>query len=259
MIALFDMDGTLTPPREQITKNVVEALKRLAAFCKIGIISGSDRDYIMQQCESMFDMGGVPINSVDILPCNGTKLLRWEGSRFHLLHEADMLAEIGDRSYKKIMRWLFNHQAEISTLYPDINFTGTFFQYRGSLLNWCPIGRVADLTLRDDWKKWDQSWQIRETYMEELQKYLKVENIAVTVALGGTTSFDIYPNGWDKTYGLKHYTDEKVFFVGDKCQLGGNDWHLYSALQGLQRAWETNGPEDTIHIIDRIIEKISSP
>jgi phosphomannomutase len=258
MIALFDMDGTLTPPRKQITKNVVEALKRLAVFCKIGIISGSDRDYIIQQCESMFDMGGVPINSVDILPCNGTKLLRWEGNQFRLLHEADMLAKIGTTSYKKIMRRLFNHQAEISLLYPDVNFTGTFFQYRGSLLNWCPIGRVADDTTRYDWTCQDSEWKIRETYMDELQRYLKVEGIAVTVALGGATSFDIYPDGWDKTYGLKHYIDEKVFFVGDKCQVGGNDWHLYTALEGLQRAWETNGPEDTIRIIDRIIENISS-
>jgi len=169
-----------------------------------------------------------------------------------------MMAEIGVPSYKKIMRWLFNHQAELSMLYPNVNFTGTFFQYRGSLLNWCPIGRIANDTLRYGWTCQDDEWKIRETYMEELQKYLKAEDIAVTVALGGSTSFDIYPNGWDKTYGLKHYTDEKVFFTGDKCRIGGNDWHLYSALESQGNAWETTGPENTIDIIDIIIEKISS-
>ena len=258
MIALFDMDGTLTPPRKQITKNVVEALRRLTTICGIGIISGSDLDYIMQQCERMFDMGGVPINSVDILPCNGTKLLRWGGSQFDLLHEADMTKEIGPASYKKIMRWLFNHQAEISLLYPEVNFTGTFFQYRGSLLNWCPIGRIANDTLRYGWAHQDEQWKIRETYMEELQKYLKSEEIPATVALGGATSFDIYPDGWDKTYGLRHYAGQEVFFVGDKCRVGGNDWHLYSALNSEGNAWETTGPEETIKIIERIIEKASS-
>jgi len=256
-IALFDMDGTLTPPREKIEGFVISKLRELANISRIGIISGSDLDYIMQQLGPMFEIGGVPIDSVDILPCNGTKFLKWEQGNHKLIHEANMLEEIGTGSYKKIMRWLFNHQAELSMLYPDVDFTGTFFHYRGSLLNWCPIGRIANDTLRHDWTCQDNKWQIRETYMEELQKYLKAEKIPVTVALGGATSFDIYPNGWDKTYGLKHYAGYEVFFVGDKCSPGGNDWHLYSALESQGNAWETTGPEDTTSIITRLIDKLN--
>lgn len=256
-IVLFDMDGTLTPPRERVEDFVISKLRELTNISRVGIISGSDLDYIMQQLAPMFEIGGVPIDSVDILPCNGTKFLKWEQGSHKLIHEADMLAEIGEDSYKKIMRWLFNHQAEISILYPEINFTGTFFQYRGSLLNWCPIGRIANLTQRAEWKEQDRSWQIRETYMRGLQAYLKAEKIPVTVALGGSTSFDIYPNGWDKTYGLRHYTGHEVFFVGDKCKPGGNDWHLYSVLESQGNAWETAGPEDTTNIITQLIDKLN--
>ena len=49
-IVLFDMDGTLTPPREHLDYNLVETLSELSRYAKIGIVSGSDYDYIMQQC-----------------------------------------------------------------------------------------------------------------------------------------------------------------------------------------------------------------
>tara|TARA_B100000519_G_scaffold187220_1_gene183810 strand:+ start:3166 stop:3921 length:756 start_codon:yes stop_codon:yes gene_type:complete len=250
------MDGTLTPPREKITRKVIAKLRELSSFSRIGIISGSDLDYIKQQCWDMFEMGGVPIDNVDILPCNGTKLLRWKNSSFYVDHEADMLKNIGAVAYRKILSHVFTQQASIAMLYPDLPFTGTFFQYRGSLLNWCPIGRVANLEQRAAWKKWDKEYHIREVYMQELQKYISDNNIAVTVALGGTTSFDIYPHGWDKTYGLQHYENTQKFFIGDRCEEGGNDWHIYKELEPSGNAWCTQGPDNTIEIIDKLISKL---
>ena len=37
--------------------------------------------------------------------------------------------------------------------------------------------------------------------------------------LGGQISFDVFPQGWDKTYALKHLETEKIstiYFFGDK-------------------------------------------
>ena len=256
-VALFDMDGTLTLPREKINRRTIIALKSLSKYAKIGIITGSDLDYIHEQCDSLFGIGGIDIDKVDLLPCNGTKLLRWEGSSFKMLHEADMIQDIGRKSYRNIISKIFSWQSEIAMLYPDLPFTGTFVQYRGSLLNWCPIGRSANLEQREDWKKWDSDFAIRENYMDEIEKYISGHGIKATVALGGSTSFDIYPVGWNKTYGLKHYTGKDVFFVGDRCKPGGNDWHLYESLKKNNAAWETTCPDNTIEIIDEIIKKVS--
>ena len=79
----------------------------------------------------------------------------------------------------------------------------------------------------------------------------------VTFALGGSTSIDIYPCGWDKTHSLKHYTDEVCWFVGDKCTNSGNDRTIYEKLNKLNRAFQTTGPKNTLDIIDTIIEKIN--
>jgi phosphomannomutase len=255
-MVLFDMDGTLTPPREKIKSDVISALKPLVETARIGIISGSDLEYIMEQCSAMFDMGGIDIEKVDLLPCNGTKLLRWKNTSYETLHEADMIREIGKTTYKNILSKIFQWQADITKFYPDLPYTGTFVQYRGSLLNWCPIGRSADLTQRSEWKEWDVTWHIRKTYMGLIQEYIDKSNLKVTVAMGGSTSFDIYPDGWNKTYGLQHYSGKDVYFIGDRCSLGGNDWHLYKALESLGRSWETTGPDNTIEIIQQVTKKL---
>jgi hydroxymethylpyrimidine pyrophosphatase-like HAD family hydrolase len=49
-LVLFDMDGTLTPPRSHLDYNLVDTLRELVKFAEIGIVTGSDMDYLMQQC-----------------------------------------------------------------------------------------------------------------------------------------------------------------------------------------------------------------
>jgi phosphomannomutase len=80
--------------------------------------------------------------------------------------------------------------------------------------------------------------------------------------LGGSTSIDIYPHGWDKTYALNHYDDNNLFwFVGDRClQETGNDKPLYDKLNSIRKntAFQTNGPNQTIQIIKDIITVIEA-
>lgn len=47
----------------------------------------------------------------------------------------------------------------------------------------------------------------------------KFSDYGLTFSIGGQISFDIFPNGWDKTYALKLVEDEKfeeIHFFGDK-------------------------------------------
>ena len=255
-VILFDMDGTLTPARGLIENFVIKKMRQLSSHSRVGIVSGSDFEYIMHQCEALFGVGGVPVDRIDILPCNGTKYYEWKNTKYELKHSVDMIEEIGKDSYRKILEKLFEFQAQIPKFYPDAPLTGTFFQYRKSLLNWCPIGRCADQSQRDIWEKCDNDYSIREAYIVEFQKYIDEYNIPVTVALGGTTSFDIYPLGWNKTFALGYYPDHEVYFVGDRCKPGGNDYHIFEALAPVGRSWETVDPDNTVLIIDEIISKL---
>ena len=79
----------------------------------------------------------------------------------------------------------------------------------------------------------------------------------LSFSLGGNTSIDIYPHGWDKTYALKHFPDHDAIFIGDRCtDPKGNDKSIYDKLKSVSEdsAYETTSTGQTIEIINNIIE-----
>lgn len=76
-------------------------------------------------------------------------------------------------------------------------------------------------------------------------------------SIGGQISFDVFPNGWDKRYCLKHLEDEAkkpdginyttVHFFGDKTFEGGNDWEIYNDERTVGHS--VKNPEDTMRIL----------
>lgn len=47
----------------------------------------------------------------------------------------------------------------------------------------------------------------------------KFADYGLTFSIGGQISFDVFPNGWDKTFCLRHVADEafdEIHFFGDK-------------------------------------------
>ena len=55
-----------------------------------------------------------------------------------------MREELGELQFTTIMRFILQRQAQLH-LY-NIPMTGHFIDYRGSMINWCPIGRNASET-----------------------------------------------------------------------------------------------------------------
>ena len=175
-----------------------------------------------------FKPGGIPGDRIDLLPCNGTKKYVSTGTGdFKLQSSANMIEEIGTQNHTLLLRRCLAYQLIIMSMYEELPYTGTFLQYRGSLLNWCPIGRNATAHEREAWTALDNKHNIREYYAEAITHICSMKGVKATIALGGSTSLDIYPKGWDKTYALRHYPEHTVFFAGDKCMKGGNDWHIY--------------------------------
>lgn len=62
-----------------------------------------------------------------------------------------------------------------------------------------------------------QKHGLRATFVKALQE--KFADYGLTYSIGGQISFDLFPNGWDKTYALNHVQDEgfeEIHFFGDK-------------------------------------------
>ena len=187
-----------------------------------------------------------------ILPCNGTKYYRYaEGMAAK--YEISMIDELGQEGYNRLVEICLRGQLEIMGMNKGLPLTGNFFQYRGSLLNWCPIGRAAKREHRAVWERLDEGNRIRMPWLNRArEEFVKSGIEGLVIALGGETSFDIYPIGWDKTYAMKHFKGYKIYFIGDRCRENGNDHAIYEACR--PNSWSTTGPEQTMLYIEQIID-----
>jgi phosphomannomutase len=85
------------------------------------------------------------------------------------------------------------------------------------MINVSPIGRNCSQEERDAFEKYDKQHKIRETFVNVLREEFYDYNL--TFSIGGQISFDVFPNGWDKTYCLNHVRDQKfkeIHFFGDR-------------------------------------------
>ena len=248
-LALFDMDGTLTEPRQKMGLGMEIALSRLQqAGIQIGIITGSDMNYVMQQCSSMFDLSVLNTPSVHFLPCNGTKYIY----NSEMVYESNMKDYVGEEEWQNLIKFLLQEQLKITNSI-KIPLTGHFINYRGSMINWCPIGRNADNSQREEWKQLNKNNNIRFSILDRLEEAFKP--LGLTTKYGGSTSFDIFPIGWDKTYPIEQ-TDlfddfDEIMFVGDSYKPDGNDYELlnHPRIQG----FKTDNPKKTMQIVNKIL------
>jgi phosphomannomutase len=88
---------------------------------------------------------------------------------------------------------------------------------------------------RDDFEKFDETAKVRTKMIDALKE--KFGDLNLTYSIGGQISFDVFPQGWDKTYclrariiiglctsltldfGLQHVEKEgfkEIHFFGDK-------------------------------------------
>ena len=254
-ICLFDVDGTLTEARRPIDKKMLMALRELSFKTEIGLLTGSGLEYIKQQLWPLLADQELSLNC-HVLPCNGIEYYipnPESPGNFIEIHKNSMWQKLGFEKFQFIMKTLIRLQFRLSEQDYDIPFTGHHIQNRDSTINWSPIGRNATHGERHQFIAIDKVYGIRKLFINKFREILIQEGINdVTIKLGGDTSFDIYPEDWDKTYALKHFPLDQwdVFFVGDRCSPDGNDFEIFNALSANGRSFETSGPEETIEIID---------
>jgi len=253
-LILFDVDGTLTEARKPIQKAMLKALRELSRYAEIGFLTGSGLEYIKEQ---LWPALADPIirQNCHLLPCNGTEYVIPYGDEeiiFNAMSKEYMIDSVGKESHQNLMSVLCKLQAQIVEENGDLPLTGNFVQNRGSMINWCPIGRNALQEDREVFKALDNLYGIRKKYLQKLKNYIAAGKMDITVKLGGNTSFDIFPNGWDKTFALNHFDGPNwtFWFVGDRCSPIGNDYEIFSALKDTGRAFEVGSPEETVEIID---------
>ena len=261
-VVLFDLDGTLTLPRELLEWSLVPVLRKVSRVADIGIVSGSPFSYIDQQAACAWNSIASPAAAnFTIMPCNGTQVFRWSMQSGKFVQEYGLdfkmhLRTNGDGlEYHKLITIILELQLQFIADHKEFtSLTGNFVSYRNSMINWSLVGRDANAIERAAFAKLDNKKKVRQKLSEALRAGLDgIELHDMEFALGGTTSIDIYPKGWDKTHALKHFPRRSIWFVGDRCQAGGNDHTIWQALQSTGTSFSTSGPAETIQILEEQI------
>uniref|UniRef100_M4B7Z1 Phosphomannomutase n=1 Tax=Hyaloperonospora arabidopsidis (strain Emoy2) TaxID=559515 RepID=M4B7Z1_HYAAE len=224
ILALFDVDGTLTVARKTVTSEMLIRLQKLRKCITIGVVGGSD---LVKQKEQLGDNG--------IFSENG--LVAYHNGK--LVGETNLKSQFSNEQLNHLVNFCLRYIADL-----DIPVKrGTFVEFRMGMINVSPIGRNCSQEERDEFEKYDHIHKIREVFVEKLRAEFPQYNL--TFSIGG--------QGWDKTFCLR-YLDAKdydeIHFFGDKTDKGGNDYEIYTSDRTIGHS--VKNPEETIAILDQL-------
>jgi phosphomannomutase len=230
---IFDVDGTLTEPREEMNQSFANEFLFWSMGKQCYISTGSDFQKTKQQ---------VPWDVLDcfksIFCCMGNEVRNSIGN---IIHKSEFT--LPDSLEQDLAVFLQN------TAFPYK--TGNHIEPRTGMVNFSIVGRNATQEQRKEYSAWDNANMERANIAE----FINQNYPALDATVGGSISIDIIEFGQDKGQTI-HYLENagatKIVFVGDKCELGGNDHGIIRELEksNLSYDWyNVKGPEDTLSLI----------
>lgn len=239
ILALFDVDGTLTIPRGEITQEMADFMASLRGQITTGVVGGSDMPKQQEQ------LGPRTFELFDYNFAENGLVAYKDGKS---LGSCSIIDHLGEDNIKRIANWTLRYLSGVEV--PKKR--GTFFEFRSGMINISPIGRSCSRPERDEFEAYDKIHNIRATMVEAMKA--EFADLKLTFSIGGQISFDVFPEGWDKTYCLRYLPEEtftEVHFFGDKTFPGGNDYEIFSHPRIFGRHTVT-GPDHTRELCQKL-------
>ena len=129
---------------------------------------------------------------------------------------------------------------------------GDIIENRGAQITFSALGQKAPVELKKAWDPTGKKKNLMRDYVAQLLPDLEVRS-------GGSTSIDITIKGIDKAYGIEsliyltRLEAQDILFIGDRLDEGGND---YPVTKTEVVCLATTGPEETLRIIDSLLEAV---
>jgi starch phosphorylase len=235
----FDVDGTLSEPRQKISRKIAKLLSKLLETKKVIIISGGAFSHITHQVleplNKFLDKESPCLKNLILLPTNGGGLYTFDGEWKEMFSHKLSLSE-----KDQVIKAITAVDQENLELRNNVSY-GLEIQDRDSEITYSALGENAPVALK---QTWDPDFKKRLAMQAELMKKLP----DFEVKIGGTTSIDITPKGMDKAYGIKTLLDylklnkKDVLFFGDAVYPNGND---FPVLQMGVETIRVSGPSQT--------------
>ena len=208
---IFDVDGTLTPSRQEIDPDFEKYMIEFSNENDVYLVTGSNREKTIEQIgDTLFHAAKRVYN------CSGSDV--YEGDLNVYRDEWDVPEDVEEF----LMDELHHSKFPIRT--------GTHVEKRPGGINFSVLGRGQGVVLeeRDEYVKWDR------THHERKNMAVKIKNRFpdLEVQVGGQTGLDISPLGRNKGQILRDFSKEDfIYFYGDMMDEGQNDFPLANAIR----------------------------
>ncbi|MCX5886337.1 MAG: hypothetical protein NT096_10585 [Proteobacteria bacterium] len=231
---LFDIDNTLTPPRQPLTKFMSDVLSNINI--PFHVAAGSHFPLLDAQFfQPLYEYGfhkqfeAFISNGAIHYTCDYSK-----GKNLTLVTSFNIRNYLGETDYTRVIEIL--NRLESSKEFPippSVKVVGNKITFRESMINFSPIGRVEkedfnSIRNRYEFADFDRKTGFRSKLLlflrNELTDLIRAKRLTIT--LGGQTSFDIGIEDQDKTIAVRTILDQcidKIIFVGDDLREDGND------------------------------------
>jgi len=233
VLALFDVDGTLTEPRKVVSPETLTFLNELRSKIAIGVVGGSD---LIKQKEQLGDSPAL----FDWCFAENGLLAHKDGT---VIGQTSLVSHLGEEPLKRLLNWVL---AYMSTLDIPVK-RGTFIEFRQGMLNISPIGRNCSREERNEFEKFDLANDIRKNMVAKMRE--EFADLKLTYSIGGQISFDVFPQGWDKTFCLNYLPEadfDEIHFFGDKTFEGGNDYEIFTHPRTVGHSIDDANPMTTL-------------
>ena len=245
-IFIFDVDGTLTPSRQPMTKEFQTFFKQWIKKNKFYLVTGSDLPKLQEQM-CMYD-----IEAEGIFTCCGNQF--WLPNPSVPIQSADLIYDNKFKVPRKLNKLLGTILS--NSIYP--HRYGNHIEDRGSMVNFSIVGRDCNQEQREEYYKWDKEKGERKIIAQAVkEKFPDLDAV-----IGGQISIDIYPKGNDKSQVLNVIEQERLvppneyIFIGDGIENGGNDYPLAELMDNTEICdwYHTKGWEHTKEILENLID-----
>jgi phosphomannomutase len=242
-LVAFDLDDTLAPSKSTLPPRMAELIADLLALSPVSVISGGQFGQFRSQL-----IAGLPASAeqhfdrLHLLPTCGTQYYRYDGG-----WELQYAENLTDVQKSSALTALEANAVELGLW--ESETWGPILEDRGSQITFSALGQEAPVDAK---KAWDPTGTKKESLRAAIAPLLP----ELEVRSGGSTSIDITRKGIDKAYGMNKLAAltgvplERMLFVGDRLDEGGNDYPVKA--MGV-RTHAVEGWHDTADFIEAFI------
>lgn len=230
---LFDVDGTLTEPRQKMSSDHYDVFRAFMESNKYSIVSGSDYNKLQEQLPEF-----VLQNSHYVFSSMGNEI-----------YQNGIKIKSNDIEFPNKMIQDLESFVDLSKS-PII--TSNHIEQRCGMINFSTIGRNCSREQRDEYYKWDKESNERLSIVSILQDTYPRYDFCI----GGMISIDIIPKGKDKSQVLTYIDSDNIIFFGDRILPSGNDWSLAQSIMHYRSNYsifQIKSPNQTFDILRKLL------